>query len=986
MNAWMCAACCLLLCLVAGAQQAPQGLPPDVFAEIIGAGPLPDGTYAASQSWEAESAGHRIGREVADDRASGKKAWEALEGQDENGTLIYGPYLELPAGDYLALMRLSLSAGSDGETDDAVATLDACVDYGRTVLASREVLAVDVKPDTYVRVPLAFRYRGGKLECRVHWTGFGRLRVDNISLFSVTGAGDLSRLGRVPQPRASGEPSDIDAASEPRPFPEVFPRCPVPASQLVVADVRRLPPDEQMALLTLQGLVNRSLPRVFLISSAEDEVWLAHMQERGWIAGTERIADARTLLERFRSAARGVIITDPRLPATKNVATTLAGVRDAVVASPRVATRLGWPTVEDLRGRWKTSVEAYRWCFENLWPQLNHHVIACSWPDHLPLRDYLVAQRVFIFWLAGPLDGAHPYADPDGEVRLMEELLAKMPPNIPVMSYPWAGKDVGIGEGPGVSLFAEFGKYLVGTIGVGNLTIHSGIRVPQLRQPPAPPCPKYDPSKVYVSWIMSDGDNLPVLTNHNFPQLWRQPDRGKIPMGWSVSPAALNLIPDVVDWYYAHATPDDYFLGAVSGVGYTYPDLYGKRYREPIRKEVYDGFLDQTRDTMSLLDLRQLWIMNATRPEVIARYAQRIPQLEALFPDYGRRLSSAAEATYPTARNVPVFHAVTTWREDEPQAEKCPRVVEEIRRFTPKARPAFLHLFALNWFVDLPLLQQIAEGLGPEYVLVRPDHLAELYRQYLEAQQVLIAAPESVAALEGRRFAASITVHNATGRPMTDLRVSVSGGLGEVAVAPATLLLQPAETATVRISGVPGTEPFRVQITGAFGIRSVSCTVHLVRRSEVLGALPDTGDLESAGLLEAETLSHLWGKMADDPDASGGKVWEALKPDAQNGHVLYGPYTTFAAGRYLAMFRVRRSGPGDGPLLDLDTCVGGGTPQTGLVKMNAEELPQGKWRWVPILFDHPGGALETRALWRGAADVQLDCVGLWRIAGADNAP
>ena len=64
MNAWMCAACCLLLCLVAGAQQAPQGLPPDVFAEIIGAGPLPDGTYAASQSWEAESAGHRIGLET----------------------------------------------------------------------------------------------------------------------------------------------------------------------------------------------------------------------------------------------------------------------------------------------------------------------------------------------------------------------------------------------------------------------------------------------------------------------------------------------------------------------------------------------------------------------------------------------------------------------------------------------------------------------------------------------------------------------------------------------------------------------------------------------------------------------------------------------------------------------------------------------------------------------------------------------------------
>lgn len=984
MTAWMCAACCVLMCLTAGAQEAPEGLPPQVWAEILGAADLPRGTYSASESWEAEAAAHGIGHEVSDDRASGNKAWEAVEGQEESGALIYGPYRELPPGDYLALFRLCLSPGPEGEAEDTVATLDACVDYGRTLLASRDLVAVDLQPDTYVSVPLAFRYRGGKLECRVLWTGFARLRVDRVSLFTVTGAGDLRRLGRVPQPRPSGEPSNIDVVSEPRPFPDIFPRCPPPASQLMVADVRRLPPDEQMALFTLQGLVNRTEPRIFLISNGEDEVWLAHMQQRGWIAGTERLADAHALLERFRSAARGVVVTDPRLPATRNVATMLAAVRDAVVVSARLATRLGWPVIEDLRGRWKTSVEAYRWAFDNLWPQLNHHVIACSWPSHLPLRDYLVAQRVFIFWLSGPLDGAHPYADPDGEVRLMEELLAKMPVNIPVMSYPWAGKDVGIGEGPGVSLFAEFGKYLVGTIGVGNLTVHSGIRLSQVKQPPAPPCPKYDPSKVYVSWIMSDGDNLPVLTAHNFPQLWRQPIRGQIPVGWTLSPAALNLIPDVVDWYYAHATANDYFLGAVSGVGYTYPDLYGKRYRDPVRAQVYDGFLDQTRDTMASSDLRALWIMNATRPEVIARYAQRIPQLEALFPDYGRRLSSATEATYPTARNVPVFHALTTWREDEEQAAKCPRVVEEIRRFTPRTRPAFLHLFALNWFVDLPLLQQIVENLGPEYQVVRPDHLAELYRQYLQSQQVLVTAPESIAAIEGQLLTTAVTVHNATDRPMTDVRLAVTGGLDQATVTPAALSLQPAQTATVRICGTPGAGPVTTRLAGPFGTREASCSVHLVRRDEILGALADADNLESVGLFEAETLSHLWGKLTQDPEASGGKAWEARKSEAQNGHILYGPYTTFAAGRYLALFRVKVLNSGAGPLLDLDTCVGGGSPQTGRAQLVAEDLPQGQWRWVPVLFDHPGGALETRALWRGAADVQLDCVGLWRIAGADS--
>ena len=61
--------------------------------------------------------------------------------------------------------------------------------------------------------------------------------------------------------------------------------------------------------------------------------------------------------------------------------------------------------------------------------------------------------------------------------------------------------------------------------------------------------------------------------------------------------------------------------------------------------------------------------MNATRPEIIRRFAEQIPFLEAIFPDYGRSISSPDDATYPTARNVPVFHAVTAWAEGRPPTE-----------------------------------------------------------------------------------------------------------------------------------------------------------------------------------------------------------------------------------------------------------------------------------------------------------------------------
>src|SRR5262249_22700302 len=160
------------------------------------------------------------------------------------------------------------------------------------------------------------------------------------------------------------------------------------------------------------------------------------------------------------------------------------------------------------------------------------------------------------------------------------------------------------------------------------------------------------------------------------------------PVGWTISPAAPLLIPDVVDYYLRTATPKDAFLAAVSGIGYTYPDSYAARYREPDRGRIFDGFLDQTRVHMGALGLQDAWIMNATREEVIRRYAERIPGLDALFPDYGRRVAGYEDATYPTAHNVPVFHALTNWSDGIPRDQQLASVVAQIRSATPATRPA----------------------------------------------------------------------------------------------------------------------------------------------------------------------------------------------------------------------------------------------------------------------------------------------------------
>ena len=54
-------------------------------------------------------------------------------------------------------------------------------------------------------------------------------------------------------------------------------------------------------------------------------------------------------------------------------------------------------------------------------------------------------------------------------------------------------------------------------------------------------------------------------------------------------------------------------------------------------------------------------------------------------------------------------------------------MVEDIRRFTPKKSPAFLHVSLSNWMVEMRALVEIQKALGPAYASVRPDHLAALY-------------------------------------------------------------------------------------------------------------------------------------------------------------------------------------------------------------------------------------------------------------------
>lgn len=91
--------------------------------------------------------------------------------------------------------------------------------------------------------------------------------------------------------------------------------------------------DEAQIVAALQGLVNREAPRLYVLFSedrglAVDAFWLRRFSEPGeWLHGREqrRIESIEALLEQFASAFDGFVVWDPSVPATSNVASTVAG-------------------------------------------------------------------------------------------------------------------------------------------------------------------------------------------------------------------------------------------------------------------------------------------------------------------------------------------------------------------------------------------------------------------------------------------------------------------------------------------------------------------------------------------------------------------------------------------------------------------------------------------------------------------------------------
>lgn len=534
----------------------------------------------------------------------------------------------------------------------------------------------------------------------------------------------FGRFAKMPKPPVY---ANVELPIVPRPYPTFQPKMPPPARHLYVADVRRSTPDERVLLLSLQGLVNRKQPQIYLIVRETDSFWLQEMRRQGETDEPIPVADPLSLVDRFRSAVRGAVVSDPKITVSPCVAACIAGVDDLLMATPEQAGALRLPIKADLRGKFKSDSDALRYIRTSLMSRLNPYLACCLDPTIFDsgALDQIIAAKGLVFWITGTKVQDLPGADGPEETAEVKKILAAMPLGAVVRGFWWHGEDVGINEGPGVSLASRFGKVTVVSDYVANFSVFSGVPQTTLKQKPQAPPPTLDRSKVYFSFTMSDGDNLCTWRDY-FRTYFEDPLHGTIPIGWGMGPTLIDNAPVWARYYYDHATPNDEFLCDVSGVGYIYGPDWATALKD--RNGAFADFYRWTEQYMERLDMHTIRLMNVYPPD-IAQAAHLMPGVRFLMPDYGNPGDKPYSGlTYDLPGDQTVFRAITG---ADPGPDK---LAEQIRQRIGSARPAFTNVFIWNWGSKLADLKRIQELLGPEYVAVTPSQLHALYKQAHDAK------------------------------------------------------------------------------------------------------------------------------------------------------------------------------------------------------------------------------------------------------------
>jgi hypothetical protein len=417
--------------------------------------------------------------------------------------------------------------------------------------------------------------------------------------------------------------------------------------------------EEKLALLVLQGIANRQGPRVFL-SFGDDNRWLSWDFESGRNNGVGPIWDQAAadsfgkkhrstddawsgilqdegytftsvapsdLLKRLRAEWKGWLVYQ-EIGTDLAPAATWAGLDDLIPVTPALMerwkkegidaeTKADYGAIRKAFGKGNEArLAGHRWLIDHLLERCRKNgAVSRDKTYGLDKHDTIVdidqaAQNRWVVYDLSHVSHENKAStvrkeSPDPPDKpLLDELLGKLDDFSFV--YGW-GRD---GEESFVRSLNRNGL-LPEVSGVPNTSFFAKLPAPkppykQKRRPIDPD--KITPEdKIYVTFMVNEGDSLKAAATFMCFGAWLQPERGKIPINWGIEPNLLLSHPWLMNYYYQTMTENDFFFAPPSGWGYAHPGSLPENMLMP-----YAGLV---RDGMKLADLQfiNIWWLNGIK-------------------------------------------------------------------------------------------------------------------------------------------------------------------------------------------------------------------------------------------------------------------------------------------------------------------------------------------------------------------------------------
>jgi hypothetical protein len=315
------------------------------------------------------------------------------------------------------------------------------------------------------------------------------------------------------------------------------------------------------------------------------------------------------------------------------------------------------------------------------------------------------------------------------EYELANRLLSEMEPNSIVMGWHSYRKDK---ERDHVSLTSSYGHRVEGLHTLPNMSFSTQIPVSPgfefKNNHNVEPGQVINPeAKVYIATIQTDGLGIGA---------WTRPGRGDIPYAWEVTMNWVWMAPSMMEFFYGQATPNDYFIGALSGPGYMYPKAIPSDLRPPL--------IAKARELMDELDLRVFEIMDYSEGatvegnteltrEVVDDYYEGMPNAIGFVNGYAPAYTFAVRDGRPLVSYD--YYLSPSRPEEEAVAD-----LEELADINSQ-RPYFLLMHVRQWS-DITRVKAILDQLGAEFEHVPLDVFLTMAGQqptfeerYLDSEQ-----------------------------------------------------------------------------------------------------------------------------------------------------------------------------------------------------------------------------------------------------------